>query len=78
MNLRERRSMQRRGWMGFLALTSLPIAGVTLLSGRLSLFFVAAVAAMLCALFAVGFTLLYTDLRARAKTRQLVPANKLV
>ena len=72
MNLSERRSMQRRGWIGLLALTALPVGGVTLLSGRMSLFFVALVAALLCLAFAAGFALLYADLRARAAGRRVL------
>ena len=65
MNLNERRSMQRRGWIGLLALTALPVGGVTLLSGRL------------CLAFAAGFALLYADLRARAESRRVRVAVEL-
>ncbi len=78
MNLRERRSMQRKGWVGLVALAALPLGGVMLLSGRMSLFFVAMVAALLCVLFATGFALLYVKLKASAADRQLVAAGKLL
>ncbi len=78
MTIRERRSVQRRGWMGLVALAALPLGGVLLLSGRMSLFFVAVVAALLCVLFATGFALLYAKLRAGAADRRLAAEGKLL
>ena len=77
MTLNERRSVQRRGWIGLLALTALPVGGVTLLSGRMSLFFVAMVAALLSIAFAAGFVILCADLRARAESRRVPVTAKL-
>ena len=76
MNLRERRSMQRRGWIGLVVLAALPIGGIMLLSGRLSLFFVAVVAALLCTAIAISLVLLYANVRVWVENRRVAASGK--
>ena len=74
-SMQRRRSMQRQGWLGYLALATLVFPGI--LSGQLNLAFVALVAGLLCALFVVGFLLLRMSLQAKARERRVLAAGRL-
>ena len=70
MHAIERRSIERKGWLGLTALAAVPVVGVLLLSASLSLFFVVLLSLLLCGAVAVGLALLSAKLRD-AKRRTL-------
>lgn len=64
MNAYERRSIQRKGWLGLAGFAAVPLVGIILLSASFSLFMILLLAALLLGAFALGGMLLTLQLRA--------------
>ena len=78
MNLIERRSIQRKSWLGLIALAAVPVIGIVLLSASLSLFFVVLLTLLLCGAFLAGFALLSAKFRFRKHSAALEQPATLV
>lgn len=72
MHPQNRHSMQLKNSVGLLLLAAAPLLGILLLSAPFTLFFVAVAAVALCALFAVGFVLLFMKLRSKPDQNQVL------
>lgn len=62
-NALDRRSLQRKGWLGLAAFAAIPVVGLVLLSASLSLFTVVLLSTVVVGAFAAGFALLSQKLR---------------
>ena len=65
MDTLERRSLQRRGWLGLGALLTFIALGITILTVSVSLFFAVLIGLLLLAAFTAGSVLLLQQLAAR-------------
>ena len=63
MNALQRRSVQRRGWLGLAVFAAIPVIGIALLTASFSLFMVVLLAALLLGAFGLGGALLRRQLR---------------
>ncbi len=58
MNALQRRSVQRKGWLGLAAFAAIPLVGVAMLSASMSLFMVVLLGTLLAGAYAAGLALL--------------------
>ena len=72
MDLSQRRSIQRKDWLGLGSLLLLLLLGITLFTVSISLFFAVLIGLLLVGAFVVGFTLLFHQLAAH-RAPQLAP-----
>ena len=64
MNAIERRSVQRKGWLGLAIFAAIPLIGVGLLTASFSLFMVLLLAALLLGAFSLGGVLLRRQIQS--------------
>ena len=64
MNALERRSVQRKGWLGLAVFAVIPVVGVLLLSASFSLFMVVLLGGLLLGAFTLDGALLKRQLQA--------------
>ena len=69
MNALERRSIQRKGWLGLAVFAAIPIVGVALLTASFSLLMVVLLGGVLLGAFALGGGLLKRQLQAGKRNR---------
>lgn len=63
MNALERRSVQRKGWLGLAVLAAIPVIGIALLTASFSLFMVILLGIVLLGAFVTGGVLLRWQFR---------------
>ena len=64
MNATQRRSIQRKGWLGLAVFAAIPLIGVGLLTASFSLFMVVLLAALLLGAFSLGGFLLRRQIQS--------------
>ncbi len=64
MNAIQRRSIQRKGWLGLAVFAAIPLIGVGLLTASFSLFMVVLLAALLLGAFSLGGILLRRQIQS--------------
>ena len=71
MNGIQRRSVQRKGWMGLAVFAAIPLVGVALLTASFSLFMVILLSVLLLGAFSLGGFLLRQQLQATKRNGNL-------
>ena len=69
MNALERRSIQRKGWLGLAVFAAIPVVGIAMLTASYSLFMIMLLAALLVGVFGLGGALLKQQLQAGKQPR---------